>query len=61
MDAEFIVASHAGVELLGIKIYSGKLETNIIDPMIMCLGNQVEIKQLKVKRVTQAWNTSKIV
>ena len=47
MEAEFIAASQAGIELLGLKKLFGEMGMKIVKPMPMWMDNQAAIKQLE--------------
>ena len=57
MEAEFIAASQAERELLGLKELFGKLGMKIVKPMPMWMDNQAAIKHGKARRAPQARNT----
>ena len=38
MDAEFIAASHAGREILGMRGLFGELDMKFVEPMLMWIG-----------------------
>ena len=50
MEAEFIAASHAGRELLGLKELFGELNMKIVKPMPMWMDNQAAINLLKTEK-----------
>ena len=52
MEAEFIAASQAGREILGLKELFAKLDIKIVKRMPMWMGNQAVIKQLEGEKST---------
>ncbi|CAH0479686.1 unnamed protein product [Peronospora belbahrii] len=54
MEAEFIFASQAGRELLGLKKLLGELKLRICELMPMCVDNQAAIKQLEHEKSTSS-------
>ena len=54
MEAEFIAASHAGRELLGLRRLFGEVEMNVVEPMPMLMDNQAAIKQLESEKSTSS-------
>ncbi|CAI5723087.1 unnamed protein product, partial [Peronospora destructor] len=50
MEAEVVVASHAGRELLGLKELFGELNMKVIEPMSMWMDNQTAINLLKSEK-----------
>ena len=54
MEAEFIAASQAGREILGLKELFGELDMKIVEPMPTWMDNQAEIKQLESEKITSS-------
>ena len=54
MEAEFISASHAGRELLGVKELLSELKLQVWEPMPMWMDSQAAIKQLEVEKCTSS-------
>ncbi|CAI5746258.1 unnamed protein product [Peronospora destructor] len=54
MEAEFIAASHAGRELLGLTELFGVLDMKVVEPMPMWMDNQAAIKQLESEKSTSS-------
>jgi hypothetical protein len=54
MEAEFIAASHAGRELLGLRELLGELGMKTVEPMSMWMDNQATIKQLDSEKSTSS-------
>uniref|UniRef100_A0AAV1UE01 LAGLIDADG endonuclease n=1 Tax=Peronospora matthiolae TaxID=2874970 RepID=A0AAV1UE01_9STRA len=54
MEAEFIAASQAGRELLGMKGLLDELELSVIKTMPMWMNNQAAIKQIDSERSTSS-------
>ena len=54
MEAEFIAASQAGRELLGLKKLFGELDMKVNEPMPMWMDNQASIKQVEIKKSTSS-------
>uniref|UniRef100_A0AAV1T2U8 Reverse transcriptase Ty1/copia-type domain-containing protein n=1 Tax=Peronospora matthiolae TaxID=2874970 RepID=A0AAV1T2U8_9STRA len=57
MEAEFISASQAGRELLGMKELMSELKLRVRAPMPMWIDNQAAIKQLKSEKSTSSAST----
>ena len=54
MEAEFIAASQAGRELLGMKALFDELKLNVVKPIPMWMDNQAAIKQIKSETSTSS-------
>ena len=54
MEAEFIAASQAGRELLGLKELFGELDMKVVEPMPMWVDDQAAIKQLDSEKSTSS-------
>ena len=54
MEAEFIAASHAGRELLGLRELFGELGMKAIEPMPMWMDTQAAIIQLDSEKSTSS-------
>uniref|UniRef100_A0AAV1UM98 Uncharacterized protein n=1 Tax=Peronospora matthiolae TaxID=2874970 RepID=A0AAV1UM98_9STRA len=54
MEAEFISASQAGPELLGMKEILSELKLRVREPMPMWIDNQAAIKQLESEKSTSS-------
>ena len=52
MEVEFIAASQAGRELLGMKGLLDELKLSVVKPMPMWIDNQAAIKQTDSERGT---------
>ncbi|CAI5706591.1 unnamed protein product [Peronospora effusa] len=50
MEAEFIAASQAGRELLGMKALFDELKLNVIKPMSMWMDKQTAIEQIESEK-----------
>ena len=54
MEAEFIAASQAGRELLGLKELFSELDMKVVEPMPMWMDNQAAIKQVDSEKSTSS-------